>query len=275
MYSEERKAEILTLISQRGSIDVNMLAEMFKTSRETIRRDLTDLERKGALKRTHGGAVALSDSPAINRALAGQMAAQADYPPESPIGERGVRQAEEKKRICQEAAKHIRPGDIIFIDNSSTMIYLPHYLPTGMDVTIITNSVGFLVEAAKIQGNHNWLLICLGGVFKSSNLSVHGSDTLKNAEPYYPSKTFTSCASVSAQNRIADASMHEIEIKRMMIERAQEVYLLADHTKFEKAGQIYLCNVDEVDTIITDSEFAMPEGLEPLLEKSGIRLIIV
>lgn len=272
MYSEERKAEILTLLDQRGSIDVNTLAEMFHTSRETIRRDLTDLERKGALKRTHGGAVALSDSPAINKAM-GSPAPQESFPPESPIGERGVRQAEEKKLICREAAQHIRPGDTIFIDNSSTMIYLPYYIPTNLEITIITNSIGFLVEAAKAVQNPSWIMICLGGIFKSSNLSVHGSDTMRAARPYYPSKTFISCASVSAANRVADASMHEIEIKRSMVERAQEVYLLADHTKFQKAGQIFLCNVDEIDTIITDADFSMPEGLGPLLKTSGIRLL--
>ncbi len=261
MFSEERKAEIIALIGQRGSIDVNMLAERFQTSRETIRRDLGDLERKGALKRTHGGAVAVA--PASE---SGQLS-------ESPVGERGVRQAEEKQSICRKAAAHIQPGDTIFIDNSSTMIYLPRYIPPEMNITILTNSIGFLVEAAKVP-NYNWMMICLGGVFKPKNLSVHGSDTLKNAAPYYPVKTFISCSGVSAVTKIADSSIQELEIKRMMVERAQEVFLLADYTKFEKTGPIFLCNVEDVDVIISDDRFVIPPAVGALFQQSNVRLEI-
>jgi DeoR family fructose operon transcriptional repressor len=257
MYSAARKAEIRSLIGQKGSVEVNMLAELFRTSRETIRRDLSELEQQGALKRTHGGAM-------LDPSLA--------PPPESPVGERGVRQMEEKKLICQKAAGFICSNDTLFIDNSSTMIYLPQYIPADMHITILTNSISFLYETAKVN-NYNWLLICLGGIFKSRNLSVHGSDTLKNAEPYYPTKTFISCTGISPVNKIADSSPYEVEIKRMMIDRAQEVFLLADHTKFEKAGQVFLCDFDSVDHIITGPAFARPEGAGEFLNKMNIHLV--
>jgi DeoR family fructose operon transcriptional repressor len=258
MYSEERKAEIRNLIGQKGSIEVNMLAELFRTSRETIRRDLSDLERQGALRRTHGGAM-LEPSPVSQ--------------PESPVGERGVRQMEEKKLICQRAADFICSNDTLFIDNSSTMIYLPQYIPADMHITIITNSISFLYETSKVN-NYNWLLICLGGIFKSRNLSVHGSDTLKNAEPYYPTKTFISCTGISPVNKIADSSPYEVEVKRMMIDRAQEVFLLADHTKFEKTGQVFLCDFDSVDHIITGPAFASLEDGRESINKTDIHLVI-
>jgi DeoR family fructose operon transcriptional repressor len=242
MYSEARKAEIRTLIGQKGAVEVNSLAERFQTSRETIRRDLGDLERQGALKRTHGGAML---EPA--------------GPPESPVAERGIRQMEEKNQICRSAAGFICANDTLFIDNSSTMIYLPRYIPPDMHLTIITNSIGFLYETAKVS-NYNWLLICLGGIFKSRNLSVHGLDTIKNAEPYYPTKAFISCAGISPINKIADSSPHEAEVKRMMIDRASEVFLLADHTKFVKAGQVFICDFPAVDHIITDKLPACSEG---------------
>jgi DeoR family fructose operon transcriptional repressor len=254
MYSEERKAEIRSLIGQKGSIEVNMLAELFRTSRETIRRDLSDLERRGALRRTHGGAM-------LDPSLMPQ--------PESPVGERGARQMEEKKLICQKAAGLISANDTLFIDNSSTMIYLPQYIPTHLRITIITNSISFLHETSKVN-NYNWLLICLGGIFKPQNLSVHGSDTLKNAEPYYPTKTFISCAGISPVNKIADASPHEVEVKRMMIDRAQEVFLLADHTKFEKAGQVFLCDLDSIDHIITGPAFTELEDGRDFLDKTDL-----
>jgi DeoR family fructose operon transcriptional repressor len=249
MYSEARKAEIRSLIGQKGSVEVNSLAELFQTSRETIRRDLGELEKQGALKRTHGGA----------------MLEAGASPPESPVAERGIRQMEEKNRICQSAAEYICANDTLFIDNSSTMIYLPRYIPPEMNLTIITNSIGFLYESAQVS-NYNWLLICLGGIFKSRNLSVHGLDTIKNAEPYYPTKAFISCAGISPVNKIADSSPHEAEVKRMMIERAQEVFLLVDHTKFAKPGQIFICDFSAIDHIITDTPL---ESLEIDVEFPG------
>jgi DeoR family fructose operon transcriptional repressor len=170
---------------------------------------------------------------------------------EPPVGERGILQMEEKKLICRKAAGFIGSNDTLFIDNSSTMIYLPQYISPDLYITIITNSISFLHEASKV-GSNNWLLICLGGIFKTGNLSVHGAETMKNADPYYPTKVFFSCAGVSPVNKLADSSPHEVEVKRMMIDRAQEVFLLVDHTKFEKIGQIFICDFSSVDHIITD-----------------------
>lgn len=261
MYSEQRKAEIIQLIEQNGSINVNALAERFETSRETIRRDLSDLERQGVLKRTHGGAV-----------LETQGAA-ASPPVEFPVGIRGIQRVEEKNRICRKAASFVREGDTLFVDNSSTLLYLPKYIPADMQITILTNSINFLLEVSKVS-HYNWLLICLGGIFKSSNLSVHGAGTLKSAEEYYPSKTFFSCAGISRHNKVADSSLHEIEAKRMMIERAQETFLLADHTKFEKAGQMFLCELSAVNCIVTDP--ATEEGAADLshLRQAGVNLVV-
>jgi DeoR/GlpR family transcriptional regulator of sugar metabolism len=259
MYSEERKAEIKNLITQKGSIEVNMLAERFRTSRETIRRDLSDLERQGALKRTHGGAVLECSPPFLL--------------PESPVGEREMQQRDEKKLICRKAAGFIQSGDTLFIDNSSTMIYLPRYLSADIHITIITNSVGLLYEISKVN-NYNWLLISLGGIFKPRNLSVYGSDTLKNVEPYYPTKTFVSCTGISPVNKIADSSPHEVELKRMMTSRAQEVFLLADHTKFEKTGQVFFCDFSSINYIITDSKFSLIEPVPEFINQNSINLVI-
>jgi DeoR family fructose operon transcriptional repressor len=259
MFSEARKVEIRSLLTQKGSIEVNVLAELFNTSRETIRRDLCDLERQGALKRTHGGAIL-------------EMSASMP-PPESPVGERGMRQREEKKLICRTAAGFIQNGDTLFIDNSSTMIYLPRYIPRDITITIITNSIGLLYEISRVNSG-NWLSICLGGVFKPRNLSVHGSDTLKNVEPYYPSKTFVSCTGISPLNQFADSSPQEVELKRIMIDRAQTAYMLADHTKFEKTGQVFLCDFSSIDCLITDPEFSQLESGQEILVQNNIDLVI-
>jgi len=233
MYCEQRKVEIIKIIEKDGSINVNALAEYFNISKETIRKDLNDLEKQGMLKRTHGGALLES----LGR--------------EYPLDLRGSQQIKAKNLICQKAASYIRENDTLFIDNSSTLLYLIQYIPTKINLTILTNSINLLLMAAKIQ-NHNWLLICLGGIFNSRNMSVYGSTSLKSADEYYPNKTFFSCAGITRNNMVADSSFHEIEIKKLMIGRAQEAFLLADHTKFDKAGQMFLCGFDDVDYLITD-----------------------
>lgn len=239
MYSIERKSEIITLLEQFGKVDVKDLAEKFCISKETIRRDLGELEKDGIVKRTHGGAVFVN--------------ANAGGGQEYPVAVRGMKRFAEKNSICKAAAAFIKDGDTIFVDNSSTTVYLTKYIPVDLQVTIVTNSIKLLLES--VNNSHpNHLYICLGGIFKDSNLSLYGNIALKNAGEFYPSKAFLSCAGISPVNKLADASLHEVDTKRLMIERAQQVFVLADHTKFEKVGSIFLSDFASVDTIITDSK---------------------
>lgn len=260
MYCQERKADIIQLIEKEGTVDVNALAARFRTSKETIRRDLTDLERQGILKRTHGGAILEA------HATPGVW--------EYPVGIRGGQHVAEKNSICKKAASFIRQGDTLFVDNSSTLMYLPRYISPDLNITIITNSIHFLLETSKIM-RHNWLLICLGGIFRSSNLSVHGASAIKSAGEYYPNKTFFSCAGISPVNMIADSSLYEIETKQLMINRAQETFLLADRSKFEKLGQMYLCSFGSVNHIITNEGQPISGDIGKHLEQSGTKLVVV
>lgn len=166
---------------------------------------------------------------------------------------RNILNAAEKHTICQKAATFVEEGDTIFIDNSSTCINLYRYLPKDMTLTIITNSISFLVECSK-SNNSNHTIICLGGMFKSTNLSVYGNNTILNVQQYYPDKTFMSCAGISNKNQITDSGIQEIDLKRTLIESSQTVYLLADHSKFSHTGSVYLCDCSDINYIITDKE---------------------
>jgi len=258
MFSIERKLAIIEKLEQSSSVDVTVLAKEFGTSKETIRRDLRELETDGAITRTHGGAV-LSKSN-------GPMSS-----PEYPVAIRGIQQFSEKKQICRKAASLIQDGDTIFVDNSSTMLYLAQFIPQEKNITVITNSIKFLLEAAK-SFSPNHVYVCLGGIFRENNLSLFGNICLNNAEEYFPDKTFVSCAGISPHNMFADSSIQEINIKRAMIERAGAVYVLADYTKFQKSGSIFLTGFDSIDYIITDSKTDL-SSLD-YLEKNNIKLIV-
>lgn len=265
MYSIERKAEIVSLLESSKRVDVSFLSEKFGTSKETIRRDLRELEENGVIKRTHGGAV-LNSGP-----LAGKSNEAAPAIQEYPITIRGIQRFYEKNQICKRAAAFIENGDTIFIDNSSTTMYLPKYISPEHHVTIITNSIKVLLEYSAAP-NPNHVLICLGGIFNSSNLSLYGSGSLKSAEIYYPNKAFLSCAGISNQNILADSSIYEIDTKRMMIERTPEVFMLADYTKFQKNSQIFLCKMSDIRYLITDSKTEI-DKLD-FLDRSKLNLVV-
>ena len=255
MYSVERTSEILKILEQNGRVDVNALASLFKASRETIRRDLREMEEKGLLQRTHGGAV-------FNSAMASGT-------PEFPVGVREIQRFKEKDAICKLAASFIKNGDSLFVDNSSTCLRLLPYIPADFQITLITNSIKLLLGS--LESRHaNLMCICLGGFFNGSNLSTYGDMAQRNAADFYPNKAFMSCAGIHPPDQLTDSSILEVNTKRLMIERSQEVFILADHTKFERSGPVFLSNFASIDYLLTDAQ-AEAEQLAPL-EKAGVKV---
>lgn len=259
MHVEERYKKIMMLLHADKKIEIRELAHSFQVSRETIRRDLKTMEIQGRLIRVHGGAM---------------LPENASQPPgtsELPVNIRAIINVAEKKIICKYAAKQIQNEDTIFIDNSTTCIYLYQYIPKDIQVTILTNSVSFLVECAKdLSSSHT--VVFLGGILKSSNLSAYGTLALQNAKQYFPCKAFISCTGIVSDAQITDSGIQEIDVKKTLMENSQEVFLLADHTKFAPVGQIHLCNFADIDHLITDTK---PDISYLRLSKELIEKIIV
>lgn len=241
MYIEERRKKIIDILNNTGRVDVAQLAEDFGISKETIRRDLKILEESQQLRRTHGGAI-------VNTS-----ASVSDYSEysELPANIRSTLNIDSKKVICRLAASKINEGDTIFVDNSTTCIYLCQFLPKDKHITLITNSIPFLNECAKMA-NPNHTLICLGGILKSSNMSLYGALTMQNTTEYFPSKAFISCTGIISANQLTDCGVQEIETKRTFLHSSKEVFLLADHSKFRPAGHVYLGTLADIDYLITD-----------------------
>lgn len=257
MYSIERKAEIIKILEKTGRVEVIELSKLFHTSKETIRRDMREMEADYLLKRTHGGAVKYDQNSPTGD--------------EFPVTVREIQHYQEKDDICRKAASFIQSGDSIFVDNSSTCLYLLKHIPANHQVTIITNSIKLLVESAR-NSNPNHIIVCLGGLFHGSNLSLYGNITLKNASEYYPNKAFMSCAGIHLPNEVVDSSLLEVDTKRLMIERSHEVFILADNCKFEKGGHVFLSNFNNIDWIITDHKTPVDQLVS--LEKAGIKMVV-
>lgn len=256
MYSEERRTKILDSLNLTGRTDVCELAVSFHVSKETIRRDLHSLESEGRILRTHGGAILPPTDSQTKETV------------EPPATVRTTQNIAEKKAICKFAAGKIKNGDVIFVDNSTTCIYLYQYIPRDMQVTILTNSLSFLIECSKsLCPTHT--VICLGGILKSTNLSVYGNVALQNARQYFPNKAFISCTGIISDSQITDSGVQEIDIKRSLIATSQEVFLLADHTKFKPVGPVFLGGFSDIDYLITDikSDFTYLNLTESFMRK--------
>ena len=256
MYNVERKALIMSMLEKDNVVSVAELAEMLEISKETVRRDLRELEQEGLIKRTHGGAV--SESP--NNSMS-----------EHPFTVREIQQYAEKNIICRKAAQYVQDGETIFVDNSSTTINLLKHINPHYQVTVITNSIRQLLESAHLK-NPNLTMICLGGVFRAKNYSISGGLALDSARNFRPNKAFISCRSISVSQGMSDGSIYEVETKRALIRSAKEVIMLADHSKFQETGAVYLAELDIVTRIITDDK--TDADTLHMMAMAGVELVV-
>lgn len=239
MRSMERKALILDELKSRGSVDVLELSKRFSVSEVTIRRDLSAMENEHVIHRTHGGAV-------LNESYLSQ---QRDF----PYSIRKIQHYQSKENICRLASDYIEDGDIIYIDNSSTLLCLPHYISPSLSVTILTNSIGILCEASKLN-NRSHTYVCLGGIYNCMNLSTYGNLALSGARDFFPTKCFVSCASISSDGVVTDASIHELDVKTLMIGQSSKAFLLADSSKLGVLDKVYLCDLKSFQHLICDDD---------------------
>lgn len=255
MYGQERKFKIMDCLKQQGSVSVNELAALLSASRETIRRDLRELEAQGLLTRTHGGAYASDNGMELTASASpGHLVTGNEY----PFSVRQGVQVEAKRKIAAKAASFLQDRDTIFIDNSSTTFYLLDYLPRDMHLIVITNSIRILMESSRVE-NPNISFIMLAGLYNSYNYSVYGRPALKSVEDFYPDKAFISCAGVTPERGLTDQGLNEIDIRLTILRKAKTTYLLADNTKLTKNEPFHLAGLEEIDCIITNHYGDKPE----------------
>lgn len=235
MFAAERKGIIIELIEQKGSVEINELAKQIGVVPETIRRDLKELERQNIIQRTHGGAIKKTRMET-----------------EFPVMVREMKNSGAKNRLCQEAARHIQDGDLIFVDNSSTMLSLIRYIDDSKKITILTNSVQLLLELCKYNKD-NITMISTGGIFRKHNMSLSGLVNNSLTTDFFPGKAFVSCYGFSFESGFTDGSIHEIDMKRQMMHLASEVFVIMDHSKFDRRGPVRMGDIRICDTLIVDS----------------------
>lgn len=231
MLVAERYEMIVGLVNDRGSIRVTELSELCQVTEETIRRDLDRLEKSGRLRRSHGGAVNIKD-----------------HHPETPYGEREIMHADEKRRIAKEAVKRIQPNDRILLDASTTAWYMATIVP-DIPLTVLTNSIKVALE---LSGKEKIQVISTGGLLSQRSLSFVGPLAERTLDTYHVDKCFFSCKGVHLERGISESNELQAQVKQRMIGIADQVFLLADSSKFGVQSFTHVGELDSVSEIITD-----------------------
>ncbi|MDN4604168.1 DeoR/GlpR family DNA-binding transcription regulator [Paenibacillus sp. F6_3S_P_1C] len=230
---EERRHTILSQLATQGKVQVQILADLFQVSTETIRRDLDRLEKEGELRKVYGGAV---------RIRSGMI--------EAPFQKRAQLQLNEKQAIGVTAASLIEDGETVMLDNGTTTLEIMRQLRHRSQVTVITNSVPILNCALEDFAGK---IIFTGGEINTAVLASTGPIAHRLLSQFKVNKAFISAGGVSLTDGITDYVLEEALISRKMMERAEEAILVADHTKFGRSTFAQIAPINQISMVITDS----------------------
>jgi DeoR family transcriptional regulator, fructose operon transcriptional repressor len=251
MYAEERQQEILRRARAEGRVDVVRLAEELAVTSETVRRDLTVLERAGVVRRVHGGAIPierLGFEPALSARDAVLTA--------------------EKERIAKAAVAEPPEGGEVIIDAGSTTGRLADALPADRELTVVVNAPPL---ATALAMRANVTVIMLGGRVRGRTLATVDDMALRPLSQLHVDVAFMATNGLSVECGLTTPDPAEASVKRAMIAAARRTVLLADHTK---VGNDYLArfgSLSEVDLLITDT--GLDDDVADELDQAGLRVV--
>ncbi|HYL43046.1 MAG TPA: DeoR/GlpR family DNA-binding transcription regulator [Ktedonobacteraceae bacterium] len=239
----ERRMQIVKTINMHKTATVAEIVEWLGASPATVRRDLAWLDEQGLITRTRGGATAINyPSQAILRRTV-------------PAYEQRLNEyVEEKQSIGRSAAENIHDGETIILDPSSTNHYMLPFLAKKRDLTVITNSLYISKELMTIvETNPSLTVICSGGTLFMRSYSFIGMIAEQALSQFYVDKAFIGLRGISLHHGLTSPFPEEIPVKRQMIKCAQQVFILADHTKFNLTFASLIAPLNIVHTLITDA----------------------
>lgn len=239
MYAEERQQEILRRARAAGRVDVVTLAAELDVTTETIRRDLTSLERAGVLRRVHGGAI-----PVERLGFEPALAARDEV------------MTAEKERIAKAALAELPEDGSVIIDAGTTTGRLVKVLPADRELTVVVNSPPL---ATALAARANLHVIMLGGRVRGKTLATVDDWALRPLAGLNVDVAFMAANGCSLTRGLTTPDPAEAAIKRAMVEAAQRSVLLADHTKFTNTYLARFADLGEIDVVISDT------GLDPAL----------
>ncbi len=252
MTIAERHKHILQTLERDGFVKVIDMANELDVTAVTIRKDLKVLEGKGLLYRTHGSA----------------------SPSNPHMGDKNVSDKEkinpvQKDRIGARAAAMIDPNDSIIINSGSTICsFAKHIVPKGQ-LTVASASLMATLIMSERDGIN---ILQLGGNYRRHSMSVFSNYTLGFLEDIACSKLFLGVDGVAADFGVTTSNLEEAALNKAMMNTALKTVVLCDSSKFGKKGFGKICNLDKIDTIVTDD--GITDSMRQILEDAGIEVVI-
>ncbi|MDH5606191.1 MAG: DeoR/GlpR family DNA-binding transcription regulator [Anaerolineae bacterium] len=228
----ERQNYIRQLVEQDGRVTVPELSEHFSVSGATIRRDLEELDGRGWVRRTHGGAVRAEKTGK-----------------EPPMLQRIEKGREEKQRIGLAASKMILDGETIFLGSGTTVLEIARSLRKDIKLTVITNSLPVVNQLAEWP---NIDLVVIGGMLRQSEYSMVGHIAEQAVKEFRADRVFMGMHAVDAKHGFTNDYLPETMTDRAIMSIAPQVIVVADHRKFNKVSSVLVAPVNVADVIITD-----------------------
>jgi DeoR/GlpR family transcriptional regulator of sugar metabolism len=249
MWQEDRHQRIRALLSTLQRVSTERIMVELGVSRETVRRDLLDLEALGELRRVHGGAI----KPGA----------------EAPIAERAQTRVKSKTAIAKAAVGLIASGQTLFIDAGTTTAALAEQLAKLANLTIVTNSIDV---ALKLRGGGEQAeaaneVILLGGTLSNRAMATAGATTVLDIQRYRADVALLSPVGIDHRHGATNYDRAETEVARAMVANAERVAILADYSKIGQRSRISYCQVEQIDVLVTNRKATEAAGFAALKKK--------
>jgi DeoR family transcriptional regulator of aga operon len=251
IFQEERMRIIMKILEKENRVLINDLCQILNTTAVTVRKDLDLLEKEGVLKRTHGGAILFKP---LFHGLA--------------LTEKEKLHADEKERIAREAVKLISEGDVVILDSGSTTTQLAKLMKNMKEVTVITNAVNIAFELIDSELE----VILTGGFFQKKSSTLIGPLAEETLKKISADKLFHGVDGIDYEHGLTTTNVIEANTSRVMMQRAGENILLVDSSKFGRRSLGVICQIKEIDKIITTKQ--MDEAEKTRLTDMGIDIIM-
>lgn len=255
MLPVARRAKLLAELNGAGSLSTDALAERLGVSAETVRRDIALLENEGQLLRVHGGAMSLPAASLVKS--------------EEPYDIRQDEHREAKVRVGQTAVSLVKNGDVIAIDVGTTSLHIAKALPPDFHGVVATPC---LLVAAELAGRAGIDVLLSGGLVRGGDMACSNAQAVAFFRDLNIDIAFLSCGGLTARHGLTDFYRDEVATRREMIRSAERAYIAADASKIGKVAPYRVCDLSDVDGLITD--IAPTEALGHELVRQGVELIL-
>ena len=231
MFQEERLAQILSMINEKKFVTSEELKNTLYVSLSTVRRDLAELDRRGLIVRSHGGAIAKSEAEV-----------------QTPVGLGADPLAEPKTAVAQRAAELVSDGDVLFLSASSTVLPMAAFLREKKNLTVVTNSMQMV---SLLSGGGN-TIYGSGGLYVQRNGALYGNDAIELIGSFYYDKAFFSCHAISSQGVIGYNSAQVASVVKAAMLRAKKRICMFTGDKLDKTALRSAFTASQIDLFITD-----------------------